>query len=69
VINMSTAETDRQQMKQREFMQLLPLTLAIAGLPTALPGNYFNEGQMEARSGSIRTAYKFARQLLLDQSK
>jgi hypothetical protein len=66
---MSTADTDRQQMKQREFMQLLPLTLAIAGLPAALPGNYFNEGQMEARSGSIRTAYKFARQLLLDQSK
>jgi hypothetical protein len=56
-------------MKQREFMQLLPLTLAIAGLPTAQPGNYFNEGQMEARSGSLRTAYKFARQLLVEQSK
>ena len=67
---MSTdATTDRQQLKQREFMQLLPLTLAIAGLPTAQPGNYFNEGQMEARSGSMRTAYKFARQLLVEVSK
>ena len=67
---MSTAaDSDRQQTKQREFMQLLPLTLAIAGLPNALPGNYFNEGQMDARSGSIRTAFKFARQVLLEISK
>jgi hypothetical protein len=63
------AAADRLQMKQREFMQLLPLTLAICGLPTAQPGNYFNEGQMEARMGSIRTAYKFARQLLVESSK
>ena len=67
---MSTdAGVDRQQLKQREFMQMLPLTLAIAGLPHAQPGNYFNEGQMDARSASLRTAYKFARQLLVDVSK
>jgi len=63
------AAADRLQVKQREFMQLLPLTLAICGLPNAQPGNYFNEGQMEARTGSIRTAYKFARQLLVESSK
>jgi hypothetical protein len=67
---MSTdAATDQKQLKQREFMQLLPLTLAIAGLPHNQPGNYFNEGQMEARIGSLKTAYKFARQLLVDVSK
>lgn len=67
---MSTdAAVDRQQLKQREFMQMLPLTLAIAGLPNAQPGNYYNEGQMEARSGSIRAAYKFARQLVVEISK
>ena len=65
----TSADGDRQQLKQREFMQLLPLTLAIAGLPNNQPGNYFNDGQMEARCGSLRTAYKFARQLLLDVSK
>ena len=63
------AAADRLQMKQRKFMQLLPLTLAICGLPTAQPGNYFNEGQMEAQTGSIRSAYKFARQLLVEMSK
>jgi hypothetical protein len=63
------AAADRQQMKQREFMQLLPLTLAIAGLPTAPPGTYFNEGQMELRANSVRNAYKFARQLVVDQAK
>lgn len=67
---MSTdAATDQKQIKQREFMQMLPLTLAIAGLPHNPPGNYFNEGQMEARIGSLRAAYKFARQLLVDVSK
>ena len=63
------ANSDRQQMKQREFMQLLPLSLAIAGLPTAPVGTYFNEGQMELRANSIRNAFKFARQLIVDQAK
>jgi len=63
------ASNDRQQMKQREFMQLLPLSLAIAGLPTAPVGTYFNEGQMELRANSIRNAFKFARQLIVDQAK
>ena len=39
-------------------MQLLPLTLAIAGLPDAEHGKYFNEGQLDVRSTAIRNAYK-----------
>ena len=67
---MSTdASADRAQQKQREFMQLLPLTLAVAGLSHAQPGSYFNEGQMDARAGAIRSAYKVARQILLEVSK
>jgi hypothetical protein len=58
-----------QQNKQREFMSLLTLTLEIAGLPAPEPGKYHTEGQMEARALSIKTAYKFARQLLIDVSK
>ncbi len=62
---MST-DADRQQQKVNEFLRLLPLTLAIAGLPESEGGKYFNEGQMENRAGSLRSAYKVARQLILD---
>ena len=66
---MGTEGGDRQQQKVREFMSLLPLTLAIAGLPQAEAGKYYSEGQMEARSTTIRTAYKVARQVILDVAK
>ncbi len=64
-----TGGADRAQQKQREFMQLLPLTLAIAGLPHAEAGRYFTEGQLEARATAIRQAFRFARQLVIDASK
>lgn len=66
---MSTEAASPQQLKQREFMQLLPVTLAIAGLPHAPPGTYFNEGQLDARATSIKAAYKVARQLVLEIAK
>ncbi|GIW79023.1 MAG: hypothetical protein KatS3mg105_0830 [Gemmatales bacterium] len=66
---MTTEHPDRQQQKVKEFMSLLPLTLAIAGLPDAEPGKHFNEGQLEARTTTIRTAYRFARQLVLEIAK
>ncbi len=65
---MST-DADRQQQKVREFMSLLPLTLAIAGLPECEPGKIFSDGQLEARATGIRAAYKFARQIVLDIAK
>ncbi len=66
---MSTENADRQQQKVREFMSLLPLTISIAGLGQAAPGSHLNEGQMEARGTSIRTAYKIARQIILEVAK
>jgi hypothetical protein len=66
---MSTETIDRQQQKINEFLRLLPLTLEIAGLPHADAGRYFNEGQMEVRVNALRTAYKFARQLVLEVAK
>lgn len=63
---MGSESPDRQQMKVKEFMGLLPLTLAVAGLPEAEPGKHFNEGQLEARATTIRAAYKVARQIILD---
>jgi hypothetical protein len=66
---MSTEGVDRQQVKVREFMSLLPLTIALAGLPEAEPGKHYNEGQLEARATTLRTAYKIARQIILDVAK
>jgi hypothetical protein len=62
-------QADRQRQKMNEFMQLLPLTMAIAGLPSAELGRHFNEGQMEVRVNTLRAAYKLARQLLIDVGK
>ena len=65
----SDVSVDRQRQKINEFMQLLPLTLAVAGLPQVEPGKHLNEGQMEVRANALRTAYKFARQVLLEVAK
>ena len=66
---MGAESVDRQQIKAKEFMSLLPLTLAVAGLPDAEPGRHFNEGQMEVRGTTIRLAYKIARQIIQEVVK
>jgi len=67
---MSTEGVDRQQQKVTEFMRLLPLTVEIAGMPHSENGKaYFNEAQMEVRANAIRTAYRIARQLILEVVK
>jgi hypothetical protein len=66
---MSTESAERQQQKVREFMSLMPLTLAVAGLPDCEPGKHFNEGQMDARATTIKIAYKIARQIVLEIAK
>jgi len=66
---MGSESPDRTQQKVREFMSLLPLTLELAGLPRSEAGKYFNEGQMDARSTTLKAAYKVARQIVLDISK
>lgn len=57
---MSDTATDIQQ-NQKEFLALLPLTLALAGLPTSDSGRYYTEEQIETRAFTIRNAYKIAR--------
>ena len=66
---MGAESADRQQQKVREFMSLMPLTMAIAGLPECEAGRHFNDGQMEARATTIRAAYKVARQVVLEIAK
>jgi hypothetical protein len=63
---MGAEGVDKQQQKVQEFLRLLPLTLAVAGLSQADSGHHFNEGQMEARALTLKAAYKVARQIILD---
>src|SRR5205823_5718047 len=53
------ASADLQQ-KYRQFLDLLPLTITLAGLP-ASEGRLFSEEQIEARGITIRAAYRVAR--------
>lgn len=60
------ADNTDQQRRYREFLDLLPLTLSLAGLPASEPGRYFNEEQIETRTFAVRHAYKAARTLARD---
>ena len=51
------------QRRYREFLDLLPLTLSLAGLPESEHGKYYGEEQIESRVFTIRHAYKAARAL------
>lgn len=57
------ADANEQQRRYKEFLDLLPLTLSLAGLPPSEPGKYYTEDQIEARVFTVRHAYKAARQL------
>ena len=48
------------QQKYRQFLDLLPLTIALAGLPTS-EGRLFSEEQIEGRGITVRMAYRVAR--------
>lgn len=60
---MADPNTSEVQRRYREFLDLMPLTLALAGLPHSEPGKYYTEEQIEARAFTIRHAYKYARQI------
>lgn len=58
------SDVNEQQRRYKEFLDLLPLTLALAGLPTSEHGKYYNEEQIETRLFAVRHAYKAARGLV-----
>lgn len=60
---MSDAQQTSTQQKYQQFLQLLPLTLNIAGLPISEAGKHLNDDQMELRTRTIRLAYKHARRV------
>jgi len=58
------SDLNEQQRRYREFLDLLPLTLSLAGLPASESGRYYNEEQIETRLFTIRHAYKAAQGLV-----
>ncbi len=54
-----TQNSDLQQ-KYRQFLDLMPLTVALAGLPPS-ETRLFSEEQIEARAITVRAAYRVAR--------
>lgn len=57
------ADEDALRRRYREFLELMPLTIAIAGLPESSSPMNFSADQMEVRAQSLQTAFKVARQL------
>ncbi len=57
------ADPSDTSRRYKEFLDLLPLTLALAGLPASEPGRYYTADQIEARMFTVRHAHKAARQL------
>ena len=63
--------TDEEAIKRRyrEFLDLMPLTVAIAGLPDSSGGRSFTTEQMEARAQVMANAFKLARQTVREVIK
>jgi hypothetical protein len=49
--------------RYREFLELMPLAISIAGLPASDGPFNFSADQMEVRARTLGTAFKLARQL------
>ncbi len=55
------AAADLQQ-RYRQFLDLLPLTISLSGLPTS-EGRLYSEEQIEGRAITVKAAYRVARNL------
>ena len=54
------ASANDLQQKYRQFLDLLPLAITLAGLPPS-EGRLFGEEQVEARGITFKAAYRVAR--------
>ena len=64
-----SADEEAIKRRYREFLDLMPMTLAIAGLPeNPGPRSYSNE-QMEARAQVLTNAFKLAKQAVREVVK
>lgn len=46
-----------------QFLQLLPMTAVIAGLPQGEQGKYYNDDQMDLRAQALKRAFKHSQKL------
>ena len=65
---MST-EDDTLKRRYREFMDLLPLTLALAGLSINEGNRQFTSEQLDLRTQAVGNAFKYARQVVREAIK
>lgn len=55
--------------RYREFLDLMPLTIAIAGLPQSEGNRHYTTEQLELRAQMLVNAFKLARQAARDAMK
>lgn len=60
------ADEDALRRRYKEFLDLLPLTMNIAGLPPSIGAINFSSDQMEVRANTLLAAFKIARQITRD---
>jgi hypothetical protein len=60
------ADEETIKRRYREFIELMPLTINIAGLPSSEGPFNFSADQMEIRIHTLASAFKLARQLVRD---
>jgi hypothetical protein len=61
-----SADEDAMKRRYKEFIDLLPLTTAIAGLPDNPGPRSYTVEQMEARAQVLSNAFKLAKQAVRD---
>lgn len=64
-----SVDDDAVKRRYQEFLQLMPLTIAIAGLPTSEGNRNFTSDQLQARAQVIGNAFRLARQVVRESIK
>lgn len=65
----SAADDDALKRRYKEFLDLMPLTLALAGLPQAESKSSFTSDQIQFRAQVVQNAFKIARQTVREAIK
>lgn len=63
------ADDEALKRRYREFMDLMPLTIAIAGLSQSEGNRNFTAEQLETRAQVLANAFRLARQVVRDVVK
>lgn len=63
------SDDDALKRRYQEFLQLMPLTIAIAGLGTSEGTRNFTSDQLQARAQVIGNAFRLARQVVRESIK